>query len=113
MSTKKGREGERIAGLYLVKKGYRIVETNFFSRLGEIDIIAYDPHNVLVFCEVKTYKSKSFVSPFDAVTATKLKRIRKTAEYYLLNQPTYKGAMRLDLLVVHGDLVQEHLLNIV
>ena len=52
-----GKKGEELAVDYLIKKGYKILETNkHFSRFCEIDIIALDK-DTLVFCEVKTRKT--------------------------------------------------------
>lgn len=73
-----GREGEDIALAFFRKKGYRIVEKNFRTAFGEIDIIARD-RDVLVFIEVKTRADDSFGSPFEAVDRRKREKIRKVA----------------------------------
>ncbi|MEJ2684428.1 MAG: YraN family protein [Candidatus Sulfobium sp.] len=73
-----GREGEDIALAFFRKKGYRIVEKNFRTVFGEIDIIARD-RDVLVFIEVKTRADDSFGSPFEAVDRRKREKIRKVA----------------------------------
>jgi len=77
-----GKEGESIAVRYLKKQGYKIVEQNYRSKVGEIDIIAKDK-KTLVFVEVKTRRSRSFGSPKWAVTPKKQKAISMTALYYL------------------------------
>ena len=77
-----GRKGESIAVRYLKKQGYKIVEQNYRSKVGEIDIIARDK-KTLVFVEVKTRSSRSFGSPKWAVTPQKQKAISMTALYYL------------------------------
>ena len=62
-----GNQGEKLAQEYLLKKGYKILETNKrFSRYCEIDIIAQDKET-LVFCEVKTRRTTICGSPFEAV----------------------------------------------
>jgi putative endonuclease len=73
-----GKEGEAAAVRFLKKKGFRIVETNYRTPVGEIDIIAKDK-NVLVFIEVKTRADKTFGYPFEAVNARKREKIRKVA----------------------------------
>ena len=71
-----GKTGESIAVRYLRKQGYRIVEQNFRSKAGEIDIIAREKQS-LVFVEVKTRSSRSFGSPKWAITPKKQKAISR------------------------------------
>ena len=66
----------------LEKKNYRIVEQNFNSIAGELDIIA-STGKTLVFIEVKTRTSDDFGSPSESIGAGKILRIRKTASWYL------------------------------
>ena len=67
-----GKKGETVAVRYLKKQGYRIIEQNYRSKAGEIDIIAREKQS-LVFVEVKTRSSRSFGSPKWAITAKKTK----------------------------------------
>lgn len=80
---KVGQEGEDLAVKFLKKRGYRILCRNFFTRQGEIDIIARDKKG-LVFVEVKMRNSPDFGYPAESVTGTKTERIGKTALYYLM-----------------------------
>ena len=84
MNEKKltGDMGEDFAVKYFEKRGYKILERNFHSRYGEIDIIAQDEYSV-VFVEVKARKSFSRVSPAEAVDYTKQKKICLTAMKYI------------------------------
>jgi putative endonuclease len=66
----------------LKKKNYRIIEQNFNSKPGEIDIIA-SIGNILVFIEVKTRTSDDFGSPSESIDANKVSRIRRAASCYL------------------------------
>ena len=77
-----GKKGESIAVRHLKKQGYRIVEQNYRSKVGEIDIIAREKQS-LVFVEVKTRSSGSFGSPKWAITPKKQKAISMAALYYL------------------------------
>ena len=77
-----GKKGETIAVRYLKKKGYKIIEQNYRSKAGEIDIIAREKRT-LIFVEVKTRSSRSFGSPKWAVTPKKQKAISMAALYYL------------------------------
>lgn len=73
-----GKEGEALAVEYIRKKGYRILEKNFRTFSGEIDIIAKDGET-LVFVEVKTRADHAFGYPFEAVDRRKREKIRKVA----------------------------------
>ena len=73
---------EQRAAEYLHEKGYQILERNFYSRYGEIDIIARD-RQYLVFVEVKYRKSDRGGHPLEAVDRTKQRRICKTASWFL------------------------------
>jgi putative endonuclease len=66
----------------LKKKNYRIVEQNFNSKTGEIDIIA-SIGDILISIEVKTRTSDDFGSPSESVDANKVSRIRRAASCYL------------------------------
>ncbi|MES0341919.1 MAG: YraN family protein [Candidatus Humimicrobiaceae bacterium] len=77
-----GKIGEAIACLVLKKKNYRIIEQNFNSKPGEIDIIA-SIGDILVFIEVKTRTSDDFGSPSESIDANKVSRIRRAASCYL------------------------------
>ena len=91
-----GKKGENVAAHYLKKKGYKIVDKNFTTPFGEIDIIAWDGAT-LVFIEVKTRKSARYGHPFESVTRQKIKKISKVALYYLKRFKTIPRA-RFDVL---------------
>ena len=65
-----GKQGEEIALRFLKKKGYRIIQTNYSCKLGEVDIVAKEK-DTLVFIEVKTRTSLAFGPPQLAVTPAK------------------------------------------
>jgi putative endonuclease len=77
-----GKIGEDCASEILLKKGYEIIERNYHSRFGEIDIIAQNS-NYIIFVEVKTRDENYSVSPLEAVTVSKQKKLYKTALLYL------------------------------
>jgi putative endonuclease len=77
-----GKKSERLAAEYLRRKGYRIIETNYRSPMGEIDIIAKEK-GTLVFVEVKARRSNRFGSPKGAVTPAKQRKISMAALDYL------------------------------
>lgn len=78
----RGKAGEEYAAGILQKQGYRILERNFSSKYGEIDIIA-EKGGIIALVEVKTRKSGGMVSGFEAVTKTKQRKIIVTAMWYL------------------------------
>jgi lipopolysaccharide export system permease protein len=79
--TATGREGERMAQDFLVKKGYRILATNWRCHHLEVDIVALDGET-LVIAEVKTRSKGYLVSPADAVDRKKIYRLTKAADGY-------------------------------
>ncbi len=94
-----GNKGEEIAARFLLSQGYKILQRNFKSKFGEIDIIAIN-HNVLVFIEVKTRWSKAFGLPEEAVTPWKIKSIIKTGEYFKLLHPELPESLRIDVVAI-------------
>ena len=76
-----GGSAEKLAAVYLKKKGYEIVETNWRCRLGEIDLIVKSK-DTLAFCEVKARKSSRFGHPLEAITPAKQSRLRRLGEFY-------------------------------
>ncbi|MFC1622815.1 YraN family protein [Patescibacteria group bacterium] len=91
-----GKLGEKIAVKYLKRKGYKILELNFFNktrrRVGEIDIIAKKDGKIF-FVEVKTrlLNKKENVLPEESINASKLRKLNKAALVYL-NQNNVVGA---------------------
>lgn len=79
----KGFEYEKIANKYLRDKGFEILEENFTSKFGEIDIIA-SKNLRLHFVEVKGRKNTLYGYPREAVTIHKQKRIISAAKYYFM-----------------------------
>lgn len=79
MSREKGIEYENRACEFLLNNGFEIIERNFYSRFGEIDIIAIK-EGVLHFVEVKG--SERYESVY-AITSKKLAKIVKTIKFYL------------------------------
>ena len=77
-----GIYGELIAARYLRRHGYTILEPNFHSRFGEIDLIA-QYKDTIVFVEVKTRDSNYYERPALAVTPIKQQKICRAALYYL------------------------------
>jgi|SRR3989344_5665662 len=94
-----GAWGEEYAAKLLTGKGYRIVEKNFRCMLGEIDIVAID-NDTLVFVEVKTRWSRKFGLPEEAVNERKLYKIRRVADFYLLQNKSALKKQRIDVVAI-------------
>ena len=80
-----GRLGEDLAVAHLERSGYRVVERNFRTRAGELDLVALGPE-CLVFCEVKTRvlgTRNGPAGPLDAVGPAKRRRLRRMAAQWL------------------------------
>ena len=75
--------GEEFTVKYLKKQGYKILERNFHSRFGEIDVIASNK-NFIVFVEVKTRGENAIYSPREAVDFYKQQKCIKTAQTYIM-----------------------------
>lgn len=101
-----GNLGEDYACEVLESLDYEILQRNFRSRFGEIDIIARK-ENFLCFVEVKTRGENAMGRPAAAVTASKQRKILLTAEYYItLHQKTVQAEdlqPRFDCLEVFAD----------
>ena len=94
-----GKRSEHLALNYLKRKGYRIVETNYRSRVGEIDIIAREK-DTLVFVEVKARSSRRFGSPKGAVTPAKQRKISMSALDYLKRTGQTEASARFDVVSI-------------
>ena len=97
---KTGRHWERAAESYLRTQGLKLLQRNFSSRFGEIDLIMRDGQTV-VFVEVKYRKSNQHGSGADAVTFHKQERISRTAAWYLAKNPhTAESICRFDVISI-------------
>lgn len=87
---KKGREGEEIAREFLIKKGLRLIESNYSNKLGEIDLIMVDK-DILIFVEVKLKVGDRFGTPEEMINKYKLSRIKRVAEGFLILEKIVKS----------------------
>lgn len=97
-----GSKGESFTVNYLAEHGYQVLEQNFHSRYGEVDVIAKLGEDTIVFVEVKT-RSQHFVAPpAQSVTKNKQKKIIETAKVYL-GENIDKYFIRFDVMEVIVD----------
>jgi putative endonuclease len=94
---------ERLACRHLEEQGLRLVERNYSTRFGEIDLIMHD-RGTLVFVEVRLRKNVAFGHPAESITPAKCTRIRRTAESYLKRRAaTAVPDCRFDVVTIIGD----------
>jgi putative endonuclease len=99
-----GRLGERIATEHLRRRGFRILERNYRTRWGELDIVAFDGATI-AFVEVKTRRAAAGRTPFESVHERKRDRVRRMASSWL-NERTerpFARALRFDAIAVTLD----------
>ena len=94
-----GKKSESIAVRHLKKHGYKILEQNYRTKLGEIDIIAKD-NNTLVFVEVKSRSSYRFGNPKWAVTYKKQRKISMVDLLYIKSTKQSNVKSRFDVVAI-------------
>ncbi len=94
-----GRSGEDSAARYLTRQGYRILERNFRTSSGEIDLIALD-RDTIVFVEVKTRTTDTYGAPELAVDPRKQTRMTKAALAFLKSRKLHQAACRFDVVAI-------------
>jgi putative endonuclease len=105
-----GRRGEHLAATHLERRGWRIIERNFRTREGEIDLIAAR-HGTLAFCEVKTLVARRAppasgpIDPVESVGPAKRSRVRRMARAWLAqgrtgDRETRHACVRIDVIGV-------------
>ena len=97
-----GLKGEALAARYLKKNGYKILEQNYRTKLGEIDIIATE-NKTIVFVEVKSRKSIRYGSPKWAVTPQKQRKISMVALHYLKITRQSDAKARFDVVALTSN----------
>ena len=81
----RGKLAEALGADYLQRRGLRLLERNYYCRLGEIDLILVDGV-VLVFAEVRLRSNRDFGGAAASVTSAKRQRILKAARHYLMGK---------------------------
>jgi putative endonuclease len=94
-----GQWGERVAASYLVGQGLVLLDRNWRTASGEIDIIAKEGES-LVFCEVKTRRGTAFGDGAEAVAGRKSIRLRRLASQWLALSGLRPREVRFDVVSV-------------
>ena len=107
-----GVQGEESACRYLHCRGYDIIDRNFRSERFEIDIVARTGDTV-VFCEVKTARSRRFGPAVSWVTPAKVRRITTAAAEYIATHDFPGCSFRFDVIGLEmasdGTLTMNHI----
>ena len=100
----KGKEAETLAGSYLARQGLSLVQRNYHSRHGEIDLVMSDG-DCIVFVEVRYRRQSAFGSGAETVDHRKQARITACARYYLQQHPAASARpCRFDVISISGNL---------
>jgi len=92
-----GDAGEAFVARWYERQGYEILDRNWRTRSGELDLVLAGPR-VLVFCEVKPRRTDGFGAPVEAVTDAKQRRIRALAAEWMTSHAATRGfAVRFDV----------------
>ncbi|HLG10977.1 MAG TPA: YraN family protein, partial [Dehalococcoidia bacterium] len=97
-----GNFGERVAASHLESKGYAILERNWSSPEGEIDIIASRGTD-LVFVEVRSRRGRNFGTPEESITGRKAQHVRAAAAAYVQEHPESPPNQRIDVVSLELD----------
>lgn len=101
-----GNKAEALALDHLKQQGLSLIEQNYLTKLGEIDIIMLDKTaDTLVFVEVRYRKSNNYGTAIETITRLKQQKLMRTAQQYLQKHPTYQHFLcRFDVVGVESDL---------
>lgn len=97
-----GKFGEKIAADFLLNKGFSLLDQNYHTRYGELDLIT-SISETIVFVEVKTRTSDAFGTPESSITDAKLERICNAALLWFQDHPDVRDDWRVDVVAVTLD----------
>lgn len=98
-NRKKGALGEEMAIKYLKSKGYKVIDRNYKTNIGEIDIITFK-NDLLIFIEVKARTNINYGYPYEAVDWKKQEKIIKTSYIYMKHKNLDNYQIRYDIIEV-------------
>ena len=102
-----GKWGESIAADYIENNGYKILEKNFRTEYGEIDVIA-EKEGVIVFVEVKTRTGKQYGHPEGAITPQKSLHMLESAQAYIQGHSDSAMEWRIDVIAIYKNKLGEY-----
>ena len=105
-----GKKAESIAKNYLFRQGLKLIEKNFVTKVGEIDLVMQEGQKI-IFVEVRYRQDTRFGLPEETVTLAKQRRIVKAAQQYLIAKKLYDECeCRFDIVAIHGT-IPKHEIN--
>lgn len=106
-----GKQGEDIAVKYLETHGYRVLDRNYTTDIGEVDIFATD-ERTLIAVEVKSRLSLRYGTPAEAVGHDKIKKISQVTSQYVKQFRLFGIPVRFDVVEVYlNDNTVNHITN--
>ncbi len=102
-TTSIGTTAEDTAIDFLKLKGLSLIDRNFKSKYGEIDLIMNDGQ-CTVFVEVRYRKSKNFLTPLESIDHNKVNRIIKYSKFYIQKLKSDDETFRFDIITINGSL---------
>lgn len=99
-NIEKGKLGEEIALKYIISKGGKVIEKNYRTKIGEVDIIA-KLNGELVFVEVKSRSNINYGYPSESVNYKKKRKITNVAKYYILENSLENLSIRFDVIEIY------------
>lgn len=107
----RGSSGEDIAVKYLQTHGYRVLDRNFTTSVGEVDIFVTD-ESTLIAVEVKSRLSLEYGTPAEAVNNEKIKKISQVTSQYIKKFRLFGTPVRFDVVEVYiADKTVNHIKN--
>jgi len=102
-TTTLGSIAEDTATNFLTKQGLHLIERNFRSRYGEIDLIMKDAE-CIVFVEVRYRKNNNFLDPLESINNKKVKNIINSCNFYIQKTNADISMYRIDIITLLGSL---------
>lgn len=102
-----GNWGEKLVLDYLIKLDYKLIEKNYHTRYGEIDIVMIKD-KIIYFVEVKSRSSQIFGMPEDAISSAKREKLINSALLFLEEHPELPEEWQFDLITVEGKYQSDH-----
>lgn len=99
-NIEKGKLGEEIALKYIISKGGKVIEKNYRTKMGEVDLIA-KLNGELVFVEVKSRSNINYGYPSESVNYKKKRKIINVAKYYILTNSLENLSVRFDVIEIY------------
>ncbi len=110
LHLQRGNNAESLAEKHLINQGLVAIESNYRCKAGEIDLLMQDV-DTLVFIEVRYRSNPFFGTAAESITPRKIRRIRKTAEHFLLTHRQYTHLfMRFDVIAISSQTGKQELL---